>query len=633
MKKELEMGDPHLLPSRREIKTHTLRKACAVPMRRSETDPAPPAIPALPPPPPHVPTPAIFMSPSRVKRSATLPIGTALPLVLREVKGATLRLDQYSNTNNNNIRPGSSSVGVSPPKLPLNGNRNGNIQILYSHPYSKIVSFTVTRNNSQWDAEQHLLPSTNLTDSTIAKGPIKLYRVKPHNTTFIQSGKTVHPVMAKSACWCVEEVVGKGVWGRGRGKGVFILRIRLGTYWRVEINEAGMNGAVEEFKNALRGVLSFEKEECPFVRMDVVFVGQDEKEKENELRKKEKEWIAVKQSMDTPKAKGSSTLLSTFLRPKSHKTKLPISGPSGGPPPTPLPSPALESVGDLLPSHMSDPIKSDVDLALLPRSPRRPGPLTFGPSGGLPPPTPLLSPYLLPGMVSFDDVLPTPMRNVSYFHLSDLLNIKHTSDQDAQYEQLSELLSRNHTVGQGVQPSGQTSCRPSPIDIALAVNLPVDSLGLSASYGSFPAEVTDSKPIKPQKEPREPSYRQPWVVPPPKTTTGATLTNSETKFITSYEDDSNLLSQLGSVVPQSGKMLSAAADIVVVKPSVYLAGFMQRMARGVVGGGAVEAGPVGEAAEVGRVGAEIVEAGAVEARLVEPRLVEAEAVAPERQDA
>jgi len=604
----LEMSGPHL-PSRRDIKTHTLRKASSVLLRRSETDPAPPA---LPPPPPRVPTPAVFMSPSRAKRSATLPMGTALPLVLGEVKGAslvTLRSDQYSDMNSNNIRLGSSSVGASPPKFSLNGNGNENIQILYSHPYSKIVSFTITGNSSQWDAEQHLLPSTNLTDSTIAKGSIKVYRAKPHNTAFIQSGKAVHPVMAKSTCWCVEEVVGKGVWGRGRGKGVFVLRIRLGTYWRVEINEAGMNGAVEEFKNALRGVLSFEKEECPFVRMDVDFVGQDEKEKEKELRKKEKEWIAVKQSMETPKAKGSSTLPSPFLRPKNHKTKFPMPGPSGGPPPTPLPSPALESFGDLLPAPMSDSIKLDVDLALRPRSPHRPGPLTFGPSRGLPPPTPLISPYFLPGMVSFDDVLPTPMRNE---YPSDLLNIKHTSDQDAQYEELSEL-NRNHTVGQDVQSSEQTSCRPSPIGIAPVVNSSVDFLGPSTftysasatSYGSPPAEALDSKPTMPHKGPREPSYRQPWVVPPPKTTTGATLTNSETTFVTTYEDDSNLLSQLGSVVPQSGKMLSAAADMVVVKPSVYLAGFMQRMARGVVSSGSVEA--------------ELVEAGAVEAGLAEPR--------------
>ncbi|KAF8424135.1 inheritance of peroxisomes protein 1-domain-containing protein [Tirmania nivea] len=584
---------PHLL-SLREIKTHTLRKASAVPMRRSETDPPPPAVPALPPPPPRAPTPAIFISPTRGKRSATLPTGTALPLVLRDV---ILRSNQYSNLNNNDIRPRLSSVGSSPPKFSLNVNGNENTQILYSHPYSKIVSFTVTGNNTQWDTEQHLLPSTNLTDNTIAKGPIKLYRAKPHNTAFIQSGKTVHPVMAKSTCWCVEEVVGKGVWGRGRGKGVFVLRIRLGTYWRVEINEAGMNGAVEEFKNALREVLSFEKEECPFVRMDVVFVGQDEKDKDKELRKKEKEWISVKQSMDTPKAKGISTSPSPFLRPKNPKTKPPISRPSGGPPPTPLPSPILETYGDLLPPPAPDPIKLDVDLALRPRSPRRPGSLIFGPSKGLPPPTPLLSPYFSPGMVSFDDLLPTPMRNESYVHLSDLLNTEHTSDQNTQYktyEDLSEL-NRNHTISQDVQPPEQISCELSPIDIAPAVNS-VDSLSLSkstysvsaTSYASPPAEA--SKPTKPQKGPSGPSYRQPWAVPPPKTTTEMTLTNSETTFITTYGDDDNFLSQLGSVVPQSGKMLSAAADLAIVKPSVFLVGFMQRMARNVVCGRAVEAG-------------------------------------------
>ncbi|KAF8449668.1 hypothetical protein BGX38DRAFT_543822 [Terfezia claveryi] len=424
---------------------------------------------------------------------------------------------------------------------------------------------------------QHLLPPTNLTDSLIAKGPIKLYRAKPHNTAFIQSGKTEHPVMAKSACWCVEEVVGKGIWGRGRGKGVFVLRIRLGMYWRVEINEAGMNGAVEEFKNALRGALSFEKEECPFVRMDVVFVGQDEKEKEKELMKKEKEWITVKQSMETPKTKRLSTSPPPYLRLKNHRTK-PLMSASGGPPPTPLPSPALESFGDHLLLPIQDPIRSDAVLVLRPRSPCRPGPLTFGRSRGLPPPTPLLSPYFLPGMVSFDDVLHMPMCKESHLNPGELLDIKHTSDQ---YEELSELLNRNHTVGQGAQSSEQTSCRPIPIGASPAVNSSVESLGFSTftypgSATSYGAEAPDSKP---EKVPREPSYRQPWVVPPPKTTTGATLTNSETTFITTYEDDSNLLSQL---VPQSGKMLSAAADMVVVKPSVYLAEFMQRIAKSVV---------------------------------------------------
>ena len=535
-----------------------------------------------------------------------------------------LRSNQFSNMNNNNIRPGLSSVGASPPKFSLNGNGSENIQILYSHPYSKIVSFTVAGNNNQWDTEQHLLPSTNLTDSTIAKGPIKLYRAKPHNTAFIQSGKTVHPVMAKSACWCVEEVVGKGVWGRGRGKGVFVLRIRLGTYWRVEINEAGMNGAVEEFKNALRGVLSFEKEKCPFVRVDAVYVGQDEKEKEKELRGKEREWVLVSQSMDTPKGNGSSTSQSPFLRPKAPKTKPLISGPSGGPPPTPHPSPILESF--TLP--MLDPVKSDVDLALRPRSSRRPGPLTFGPSTfgpsrGLPPPTPRLSPYFLPGMVSFDDVLPTPMRNEPYVYLGDLPNTKHTSDQSTQhetYDELSKLLDRNHTVSQDVQLSKQASSEPSPIGIAPAVNSSVDSLGLSTftysasttSYGSLPVEVPDPKQTKPQKGPCEPSYRQPWPVPPPKTTTETTLTSSETTFITTYGDDSNLLNQLGGAVPQSGKMISAAAEMVMVKPSVYVAGFMQKIARSVVGGGAVKAGTVAaEEVEAGEVEAGPVEAGAV----------------------
>jgi len=530
-----------------------------------------------------------------------------LPLAPGEVKGASLmalRSNQYPNMNSNNIRSELSSMGASSPG---SSSRNESIQILYSHPYSKIVSFTVTGNNSHWDTEQHLLPFTNLTDSTIAKGPIKLYRAKPHNTAFIQSGKTVHPVMAKSTCWCVEEVIGKGVWGRGRGKGVFVFRIRLGTYWRVEINEAGMVGAVEEFKNALRGVLAFEKEDCPFVRVDVVLVGQDEREKEKELRKKEKEWIAVKQSMDTPKAKDPPTPISPFLSPKSSQTKPPISGPSGGLPPTPLPSPALESFGSLLPLPMPDPIKSDMDLAL---RPYRPSPLTFGPLRGLSPPTPLLSPYFPSGMVSFDDVLPVSMRNGSYVHLSEL-NTTHTCGKDAQYRvygELSELLNGNHTVGQDLQSYEQTPCGPSPISTALVANSPVDSLGLSIFAYSTPTMSDSSPPAeapdrKPQKEQREPSYRQPWVLPQPKATTETTLANSETTFVTTYGDDSNLLDQLGSVIPQSGKMLSATAEVVILQPSIYLAGFMQKMVRSVVGGGAVKAGPaVAEAVEAGLTG-------------------------------
>ena len=86
-------------------------------------------------------------------------------------------------------------------------------------------------------------------------GQIRIYRV-PGSVAFLNSGDTVHPILPKSQCWCVD------------GETKFVLRVRQNTFYRIELpNKCTEDRHVaDEFKLSLSKVLQYEATPCPFKR-------------------------------------------------------------------------------------------------------------------------------------------------------------------------------------------------------------------------------------------------------------------------------------------------------------------------------------------------------------------------------
>ena len=88
-----------------------------------------------------------------------------------------------------------------------------------------------------------------------ASGPLRIYRVLG-SVAFLNSGTTLHPILAKSQCWCVD------------GESKFVLRIRPNTYYRIELPIKSLNDRqkIEELKTVLANVCQYEATACPFKR-------------------------------------------------------------------------------------------------------------------------------------------------------------------------------------------------------------------------------------------------------------------------------------------------------------------------------------------------------------------------------
>ncbi|KAI4156448.1 MAG: hypothetical protein LQ340_000263 [Diploschistes diacapsis] len=142
------------------------------------------------------------------------------------------------------------------------------VETLFIHHRGKIVSFTTslggersrsasvastTRQNEPVGA----LPWRSQTERTVAAGLIRIYKV-PNSVTFLNYGnlKTVHPILPKSQCWCVD------------GETIFVLRIRSNNYYRIELpNESPEDKVIaEEFESVLDRIAQYEKTACPFQR-------------------------------------------------------------------------------------------------------------------------------------------------------------------------------------------------------------------------------------------------------------------------------------------------------------------------------------------------------------------------------
>ncbi|MCJ1323044.1 hypothetical protein MMC15_008395 [Xylographa vitiligo] len=143
------------------------------------------------------------------------------------------------------------------------------IETLFVHPSSKIVTFSPTHNyvkprsNSharvnQEDGPIGVLPWASHAERTIAAGHISVYRSANNNVAFLNfnSGRTIHPIMPKSQCWCVD------------GETKFVLKIRENDYYRIELPNTSPEDrrTAEELKEVLSKVLQYERTACPFKR-------------------------------------------------------------------------------------------------------------------------------------------------------------------------------------------------------------------------------------------------------------------------------------------------------------------------------------------------------------------------------
>ncbi|EOD48062.1 hypothetical protein GTA08_BOTSDO10772 [Neofusicoccum parvum] len=145
------------------------------------------------------------------------------------------------------------------------------VETLFNHSFAKVVLFTTAASLSRpsssasnrtvlRDRGSHGHPETipwvSPTESTVAAGPIRIYRV-PGSVAFLHSGSLLHAILPKSQCWCVD------------GVSKFAMRIpRPNSYYRIELPGEGEDNLakVEEFKAVMEKILLYEKTVCPFTR-------------------------------------------------------------------------------------------------------------------------------------------------------------------------------------------------------------------------------------------------------------------------------------------------------------------------------------------------------------------------------
>ncbi|KAK9463231.1 inheritance of peroxisomes protein 1-domain-containing protein [Lipomyces oligophaga] len=91
-------------------------------------------------------------------------------------------------------------------------------------PSAKVVAFSTVSGTNQPKSFFDLPQSpSSIGERTIARGPLRLYKIQAHNSTFLQCGDVIHPVLKRLRCWQVSS-------------NTFIFPLpTAGTYWRVEI--------------------------------------------------------------------------------------------------------------------------------------------------------------------------------------------------------------------------------------------------------------------------------------------------------------------------------------------------------------------------------------------------------------
>jgi hypothetical protein len=159
-----------------------------------------------------------------------------------------------------------------PPKLniatrntpnPEIGSADG-IETLYVHPAASIIKFNTGASRPGSSSGSPLarhgessgtLPWAYPTESTLAVGPMEIYRV-PGSVSFMHSGALLHAILPRSQCWCVD------------GVSKFAFRVLPDTYYRIELpgETAEDLELVEALKLTFKKVLFYERTPCPFAR-------------------------------------------------------------------------------------------------------------------------------------------------------------------------------------------------------------------------------------------------------------------------------------------------------------------------------------------------------------------------------
>jgi len=159
-----------------------------------------------------------------------------------------------------------------PPKLTVSTRTNpvpeigaaDGIETLYVHPSASIIKFNTGGSRPGSSSGSPLgrhtdgsgtLPWAYPTESTVAVGPMEIYRV-PGSVSFLHSGALLHAILPRSQCWCVD------------GVSKFAFRVLPETYYRIELpgETAEDLELVEALKATLKKVLFYERTACPFAR-------------------------------------------------------------------------------------------------------------------------------------------------------------------------------------------------------------------------------------------------------------------------------------------------------------------------------------------------------------------------------
>ncbi len=140
--------------------------------------------------------------------------------------------------------------------------------ILYSHPRSRIVSFTppidAVRSVSSPPSIDldypvdtiETLPWASSTEEVLASGSLIIEKIRG-STNFLKSGtKPLHALMRNSQCWCVD------------GEATLVMRVGAFKYYRIELpyTTEEDKAQVQQLKDVLKRILRFEATPCPFKR-------------------------------------------------------------------------------------------------------------------------------------------------------------------------------------------------------------------------------------------------------------------------------------------------------------------------------------------------------------------------------
>lgn len=204
-------------------------------------------------------------SPSPLRRSTTLPTRTT-------PRRTRLSLGAYDLSNN---RPVLSD------------------EILYHHPFAKIVKFELPNSSSSEPVLPDLdypvdavetLPWKVSTERIASLGALKIEKIAG-STTFLKSGSVVYALLKNCQCWCVDN------------KSIFVLRIRKLTYYRIELpyDTEDDISSVENLKIALSKIIRYEITPCPFQRGFSVELPEEAK-----TPKKKKAWRPKAESVSEP---------------------------------------------------------------------------------------------------------------------------------------------------------------------------------------------------------------------------------------------------------------------------------------------------------------------------------------------